>query len=117
MRTLLPVMLVAAAVWLDAASANAAECPCDQLSEAGCSEVASIEHAPAPPLWCERSDDPRCMPAHTHGSSANTLVPVVMSWAQSIRWDAPPRTGVHMDVDVEGEAYPEHSRRIERPPR
>ncbi len=114
MRTLLPVLLVAAVVWLDAASVRAADYP---LSEAGCSETASIEQAPAAPLWCERSDDPRCMPANTHGTSVNALVPVVMSWAQPIRWDAPPTTGIRLDVEVDGKAYPEHSRRIERPPR
>ena len=118
MRTLLQVLAVGALLLLDAASANAADCMCDRLSAEGCSEGATIRQEPvAPPLWCERSDDPRCMPASTHGTSVNALVPVAMSWAQPIRWDAPPRTGFLMDVGIEGDARTEHSRRVDRPPR
>lgn len=118
MRTLLQVLAVGALLLLDAASANAADCMCDRLSAAGCTEGATIREEPAtPPLWCERSDDPRCMPASTHGTSVNALVPVVMSWAKPIRWDAPPRAGVLLDVGADGEAQPEHSRRVDRPPR
>jgi len=118
MRTLLQVLAVGALLLLDAGSANAADCSCDRLSEEGCSEGATIPEAPAaPPLWCERSDDPRCMPASTHGSSPSTLVPVAMSFAQPIRWDAPSHVGVRMDIRVEGEAQTEYSRRVDRPPR
>ena len=118
MRTLLQVLAIGALLMLDAASANAADCMCDRLSAEGCSEGATIRAEPTtPPLWCERSDDPRCMPASTHGTSVNALVPVAMSWAQPIRWDAPPRTGVLLDVGVDGQAHPEHSRRVDRPPR
>lgn len=118
MKTLLQVLAVGALLLLDAASANAADCMCDRLSAEGCAEGATIREEPlAPPLWCERSDDPRCMPANTHGTSVNALVPVVMSWAQPIRWDAPPRTGVLLDVSVAGDARTEHSRRVDRPPR
>jgi hypothetical protein len=57
------------------------------------------------------------MPANTHGTTVNTLVPVAMSWAQPLRWDSPLRSGVRMDVVEDGEPGAEHSRRIERPPR
>ena len=118
MRTLLQVLAVAALLLLDAASADAADCMCDRLSAEGCSDSAQLREAPAaPPLWCERSDDPRCMPASTHSTSVNTLVPVAMSFAQPIRWNAPPRTGIRLDVRVDGDARAEHSRRVERPPR
>jgi len=118
MKTLAQMLAVGALLLLDAASANAADCMCDQLSAEGCTESISVLEEPAgPPLWCERSDDPRCMPAGTHSTSVSTLVPVVMSWAQPIRWDAPPRTGVRLDVRVDGDAQTEHSRRVERPPR
>lgn len=118
MRTLLQVLAVAAVLLLDAASADAADCMCERLSAEGCSDSAQIREAPVgPPLWCERSDDPRCMPASTHGTSVNTLVPVAMSFGQPIRWSAPPRTGIRMDVRVDGDARTEHSRRVERPPR
>jgi hypothetical protein len=118
MRTLLQVLAVAAMLLVDAAPADASDCMCDRLSAEGCGESAQIRKAPAaPPLWCERTDDPRCMPASTHGTSVNTLVPVAMSWAQPIRWNAPPRTGIRWDVRVDGDARSEHSRRVERPPR
>ena len=118
MRIVLQVLAVGALLFLDAAPANAADCACDQLSLEDCAESASVlEEAGAPPLWCERSDDPRCMPASTHGTSVSTLVPVVMSFASATRWDAPPRTGVRMDVSEEGDAQPGHSRRVDRPPR
>ncbi len=118
MRTLLQVFAVAAILLLDAASADAADCMCDRLSTKGCAESAQMREQPAAPrLWCERTDDPRCMPANTHGTSVHTLVPVAMSWAQQIRWTAPPRTGIRLDVWVDGDAQSEHSRRVERPPR
>ena len=117
MKTLVQVLAVGALLLLDATSAKAADCMCEQLSAEGCAEKASVREVPNAPLWCERSDDPRCMPANTHGTSSNTLVPVVMSWAQPIRWDAPPRTGILFDVHVDGDAQTEHSRRVERPPR
>ena len=117
MRTLLQVLAVGALLLLDAASASAADCMCERLSAEGCTETASVREVPVAPLWCERSDDPRCMPANTHGASTSTLVPVVMSWAEPIRWEAPPRTGIRLDVHVDGDAQTEHSRRVERPPR
>ena len=118
MRTLLQALAVAAILLLDAAPVDAADCMCDRLSAEGCTEGAQIREAPAaPPLWCERTDDPRCMPASTNSTSVHTLVPVAMSWAQPIRWNAPPRSGFRMDARVDGEARAEHSRRIERPPR
>ena len=118
MKTLFQVLAVGALLLLDAASANAADCICDRLSAEGCSEGATIREEPmAPPLWCERSYDPRCMPASTHGTSVNALVPVVMSWAQPIRWDPPPNAGALLDVSVDGHAQTEHSRRVDRPPR
>lgn len=117
-KTLLQALVVAALFLLDAGTADAADCACDQLSAEGCRENASVREPPvAPPLWCERTDDPRCMPANTHGTSVHSLVPVVMSWAQQIRWDAPPRTTVRLDVSVDGDARTEYSRRIDRPPR
>ncbi len=117
-KTLLQALVVGALLLLDAASANAADCMCDRLSAEGCRETAELREPPAaPPLWCERTDDPRCMPASTHGTSAHSLVPVVMSFDQPIRWDAPPRTAVRWDSSAEGDARTEYSRRIDRPPR
>jgi hypothetical protein len=118
MRALFQVLAIAAILLLDAASADAADCICDQLSAEGCMQSAEARGEPtAPPLWCERTDDPRCMPASTQGTSTTTLVPVAMSWAQPTRWGAPPRTGTQMAVRVEGAARAQHSRRVERPPR
>jgi len=118
MRTLLQILAVAGMSLLDAASAGAADCPCDRLSVEGCVQGAQLREGPAtPPLWCERTDDPRCMPASTQGTSAHTLVPVAMSWAQGIRCNAPPRTGTRLDVRVDGDARAEYTRRVERPPR
>jgi hypothetical protein len=117
MRPLLQALAIAAMLLLDAASVDAADCMCDRLSAEGCSDTAQVREPPAAPLWCERTDDPRCMPASTHGTSVNTLVPVAMSWAQPIRWAAPPRTGSRLEVRVDGKPRTEHSRRIERPPR
>lgn len=118
MRTPLQVLAVAAMLLLDAAPVEASDCVCDRLSAEGCSEGAEVREAPsAPPLWCERTDDPRCMPASTHGTSVNTLVPVAMSFAQPIRWNAPPRTAIPTDTRVDGDPRTEHSRRVERPPR
>jgi len=118
MRTLFQALAVAAILFFDASPVDAADCICDQLSTEGCTQSAQVRDEPiAPPLWCERTDDPRCMPASTHGTSTSTLVPVAMSWAQPIRWGAPPRTGTQMAVRVEGKARTEHSRRVERPPR
>jgi hypothetical protein len=117
-KTLIQALVVAAVLLLDAAPAAAADCMCDRLSAEGCTQAAQIREAPvAPPLWCERTDDPRCMPAHTHGTSVHSLVPVVMSWAEPIRWDAPPHASVRLDVSLDGDARTEHSRRVERPPR
>ena len=103
MKTLLQVLAIGAVLLLDAGSASASDCSCGQLSGGDCFEVATIEQVPAEPLWCERSDDPRCMPANTHGTTVHTLVPVVMSWAQPLRWGAPPRVGVRLNVVAEGE--------------
>lgn len=116
-KTLLQALIVGAMLLLDAASARAADCMCDRLSAEGCEGAELREPPVSPPLWCERTDDPRCMPANTHGTSVSSLVPVVMSWTQSIRWDAPPRAAIQWDVRVEGDARTEHSRRVERPPR
>lgn len=118
MRPLLQALVVAAMLLLDAASANAADCMCDRLSAEGCVEGGTAPQAQtAPPLWCERTDDPRCMPASTHGTSVNTLVPVTMSFEQPIRWGAPPRAEVRLEIRDDGDARTEHSRRVERPPR
>jgi hypothetical protein len=117
MRFLLQVLAVGALLLLDAASANAADCMCNRLSAEGCTEDASVREAPAAPLWCERSDDPRCMPASTHGTSVSTLVPIAMSWAQPMGWAAPPWTVIRLDMQVDGDAHTEHSRRVDRPPR
>jgi len=119
MRPLHPALAISAMLlMLGSASIAAADCACERVSGEGCLGGAQIFEAPAtPPLWCERTDDPRCMPANTHGSSADTLVPVAMSWAEPLRWAAPARTGIRLDVRVDGDARTEHSRRVERPPR
>ena len=118
MRPLLQALVVAAMILLDATSAEAADCMCDRLSAEGCVEGGAVVDAPAaPPLWCERTDDPRCMPASTHGTSVSTLVPVTMSFAEPIRWDVPPLTEVQLEIRDDGDARTEHSRRVERPPR
>ena len=117
MKTLLQVLAVGALLLLDAGAASASDCACGQLSGEDCFESATVRDVPSEPLWCERSDDPRCMPASTHGTSVHSLVPVAMSWAQPLRWGAPPRTAVRLDIAVEGNPRLEHTRRVERPPR
>ncbi|MGD8317127.1 MAG: hypothetical protein PVH21_11020 [Myxococcales bacterium] len=118
MNALFKVLAVAAIVLLDATAVNAADCVCDHLSAEGCTEGAMVREDPAgPPQWCERMDDPRCMPASPHGTSVPTVVPVAVGWAQPIRWNAPPRAGVPLNVDVDGGERAQHSRRVERPPR
>ena len=118
MRIPLHALALAAMLLLDAASVSAADCLCERLSAEGCSDSAQLREEPTgPPPWCERSDDPRCMPANTHGTSVHTLVPVAMSCAQPIRWDAPPRTGSRLEVRADGDPRTEYSRRVERPPR
>ncbi len=118
MSTLFKVLMVAACLLFDAASVSAADCPCDRLSAEGCQEGQPLAPEPAgPPQWCERMDDPRCMPASPHGTSFQTFVPLASGWAQSIHWKAPPRAGVLMDVRADGEERSEHARRVERPPR
>jgi hypothetical protein len=118
MRPLLQALVVAAMLLLDATSADAADCMCDRLSAQGCVEGGGAPQAQtAPPLWCERTDDPRCMPASTHGTSVSTLAPVTMSFEQPIHWGAPPGTEVQLEIRDDGDARTEHSRRVERPPR
>jgi hypothetical protein len=118
MRTLFQVLAIGAVLLLDAGSASAADCVCDRLSAEGCSQGATVFEEPVgPPLWCERADDPRCMPASSHGTSSTTLAPLVMSWAQPVGVDAPPGVGVRVDLYVAGDARTEHSRRVDRPPR
>jgi hypothetical protein len=118
MRIPLHALALAAMLLLDAASVSAADCICERLSAEGCSDGAQLREEPAgPPLWCERGDDPRCMPANTHGTSVHSLVPVAMSWAQPIRWDAPPRTASQLEVGADGDPRTEYARRVERPPR
>jgi len=117
MRPPLQALALAAMLLLDAASVDAADCMCERLSEEGCSDSAQVREVPSAPLWCERTDDPRCMPASTNGTSVHSLVPVAMSWAQPIRLDAPPRSGSRLEIRADGEPRTEYSRRIERPPR
>jgi hypothetical protein len=118
MRALLQVLAVASILLLDAVSAQAADCTCEGLSAEGCVESGEIREAPAaPPLWCERTDDPRCMPASTQGGPVDTLAPLAMSWAPSLRWSTPSRNTTPLQIIVEGCARAEHSRRVERPPR
>jgi hypothetical protein len=118
MKDLFKVLAVAAIVLFDATAVNAADCICDHLSGEGCANGVVVQDEPSgPPQWCERMDDPRCMPASPHGTSVDTLVPVAVGWAQPLRWYTPPRKGVPVDATAEGGERTEHSRRIERPPR
>jgi hypothetical protein len=118
MSTLFKVLAVAVIALLDAAPVDAADCVCEQLSAEGCRDSGVFQEEPAAPLqWCERMDDPRCMPASPHGTPVQTVVPVAVGWAQSIRWSGPPRQGVAMDARIDGGERTEHSRRVERPPR
>lgn len=119
MSTLLKVLAVAAIVLLDAAAVDAADCACDRLSAEGCrdDEAQLLDPPMGPPQWCERMDDPRCMPASPDGTSVQTLVPVAVGWAQAIRWNVPSRTGIPLDAWAEGGERAEHSRRVDRPPR
>ncbi|MFZ1864465.1 MAG: hypothetical protein WAU39_09610 [Polyangiales bacterium] len=119
MSTLFKVMAVAAIALFDAVPVDAADCVCDHLSAEGCRDGGgAYEGEPAaPPQWCERMDDPRCMPASPHSTSVQTVVPAAVGWTQSIRWGGPPRQGVPVDARIDGGARMEHSRRVERPPR
>jgi hypothetical protein len=108
-------------VLLDAAAVDAADCVCEHLSTEGCLDGLGAqegrEEPATPPQWCERMDDPRCMPASPRSSSVETPVPVAVGWAQSIRWKAPPVQGVPLDTCSDCAEQSEHSRRVERPPR
>jgi hypothetical protein len=118
MSMLFKVLAVAAFVLLDAAAVNAADCACEHLSAEGCLDQGSAREEPAaPPEWCERMDDPRCMPAGPRGGAAETPVPIAVGWAQTICWKAPPLHGVPVDTGTRGGERTEHSRRVERPPR
>lgn len=79
---------------------------------------ASNQDPTAPPQWCERADDPRCMPAHGSHRSNLVLGPVapvgkpgelaidpLRIGSSSIAWTANDRE------------RPGHKRRIDRPPR
>jgi len=119
MRNLFPALAVATVMLLPASSADAADCSCDRsLSIETCVETIEARDEPRlPPMWCERSDDPRCMPASTHGGSFQTLIPLATGWNQQLQWTAPPRTASPLAIWVEGGPTNAHSRRIERPPR
>ncbi len=137
----LPIPALASVLML-LASANLAEadCMCERLSSersAGCSEsgipfdiglgphaLSPLElspdlapEAPDAPLWCERADDPRCMPAHDRGQSEQTIRPIATVLNQQQSKGSPPGAETHRFVFPSGDARPGHERRIDRPPR
>ncbi|MEM8608121.1 MAG: hypothetical protein AAGF92_13500 [Myxococcota bacterium] len=121
MRNLLSAL--AATMLLSFASpADAADCLCDwSNSLESCVESAEIEaneeQPRRAPMWCERSDDPRCMPAGTHGGVFQNLIPLANVWFQPVRWTTPPRSVSQIAIWVDGGLKQAHARRIERPPR
>ena len=120
MRNLFPALAVATLLLLPAPPAKAADCTCDRsISVESCLESveATKEEPRLPPLWCERGDDPRCMPANTHGSTVHTLVPLATGWNQPLTWGVPPRSAKSDPIWVDGGARDAHLRRVERPPR
>ena len=127
MRNLFPALAVATITLLPASSADAADCLCDRsTSIQTCIEtiearveaqVEGNDEPRLPPMWCERSDDPRCMPASTHGGALQTLTPLATGWNQQLRWATPPRLGSLLAVSVDGSSRHAHARRVERPPR
>lgn len=137
----LPIPALASMLML-LASANLtkADCLCEHLSSeqsAGCSESgvpfdiglgpnsrSPLElspdlppEAPGAPLWCERADDPRCMPAHNRGDAEQTIRPIAPILNQQQRWGPPLGAQTRRFVFPSGDARPGHERRIERPPR
>jgi len=119
MRNLSPAIAVATMMLLPASSADAADCLCDRSSSIEtCIETVEAQDEPRlPPMWCERTDDPRCMPASTHSGAFQTLIPLATGWKQQLRWTMPPRTGSLTAISVEGGFRHAHARRVERPPR
>ena len=123
MRNLFSAIVVATIVLLPASFADAADCSCDRASSIeSCAETvgAQIEaqdQPMLPPMWCERGDDPRCMPASTHGGAFHTLTPVAMGWDQQHRWTAPLSAASRFAISVDGGSRQAHARRVDRPPR
>ncbi|MEM7137240.1 MAG: hypothetical protein AAF500_11710 [Myxococcota bacterium] len=111
--------------WLPASFADAADCLCDwSLSLESCIESADANLGPGTaeeprraPMWCERSDDPRCMPAGTHGGVFQTLLPLAHAWFQPNDWATPPRSTSQLAIRIDGGDRAAHPRRIDRPPR
>lgn len=119
MRNLFPALAVATIMLLPASSADAADCLCDRSSSIEtCIETIEARDEPRlPPMWCERSDDPRCMPASTHSGAFQTLIPLAAGWNQQLQWTAPPRTVLRLAISVDGSPRHAHARRVDRPPR
>ncbi len=123
MRNLFPALAVTTMMLLPASSADAADCSCDRSSSIETcidtieARVEANDEPRLPPMWCERSDDPRCMPASTHGGAFQTLIPLATAWNQQLRWTTPPRTGSLVAILVDGGSRYAHARRVERPPR
>lgn len=119
MKTPFPALAVATMILSTASSAGAADCWCDRSSsiETCVETIEAADEPRQPPMWCERSDDPRCMPASTHGGALQSSIPLATGWNQQIRWTMPPRTGSPLAILVDGSSRPAHARRVERPPR
>ena len=72
----------------------------------------------APPQWCERADDPRCMPANGSSPSSGTWVPMALLSTGAAEAISPPRLNSRLIAlaTPDGEQAA-HERRIDRPPR
>ena len=136
MRKLIPAIAIASLVWLQAPTSRAADCMCERviLTEGTCvdevqpiesvsslhtvQELGSVQEPTAPPQWCERADDPRCMPAHGSNPSSATLVPMAPLSTLAVQAISPPELNSRLAalVATDGEQAA-HERRIDRPPR
>lgn len=141
MRTSLPIPALASILMLLASASLAeADCMCERLSSErseGCSEsgipfdiglgphaLSPLElspdlapEAPDAPLWCERANDPRCMPAQDRGQSEQTIRPIVPILNDQQSKLSFPGAEKRRLVFPSGNARPGHERRIDRPPR
>lgn len=143
MIKLSPFLALAAVLTLFASASSAkADCLCERTAaslewSAGCSESSvpfdlllgpdarsplefhenGARKAPGAPLWCERADDPRCMPSHSRGDSGETITPIAPTLNPKTHWGSPPGAQACQFVSPSGDSRPSHERRIERPPR
>lgn len=121
MRAITALGILLAVMGATASASADVECMCERvlLSEAGCAVIgAAAEPRPQLPrsdMWCERADDPRCMPAEAPLSAQSTLVTVFPGAVSSDDIDKP-RISQHAYPNFSQYPHDGVRRRLERPP-